>query len=187
MLAVRPCCILSACEAECCILLALWSQTTGRLLLCRTPAAYRAGGGPGTHRSAACPPYSPPIGGARQRAWRAPTHTTRRPTSSPPPKISGCLEGAACPALPASQAVSVPVPDGPVARRTFVRRRLSRWGYVLRARVTTVPGKRVHRPMGDVAVAGTSRPAPRAASCPPQSTASVKRSCQSPSNPTLAG
>ena len=84
---------------ECCILLALWSQTTGRLLLCRTPAAYRAGGGPGTHRSAACPPYSPPIGGARQRAWRAPTHTTRKPTSSPPPKISGCLGGRGVPSV----------------------------------------------------------------------------------------
>ena len=84
---------------ECCILLALWSQTTGRLLLCRTPAAYRAGGGPGTHRSAACPPYSSPIGGARQRAWRAPTHTTRRPTSSPPPKISGCLGGRGVPSV----------------------------------------------------------------------------------------
>ena len=95
--AMRPCCILSACEAECCILLAFGVKRSGRLLLCRTPAAYRAGGGPGTHRTVACPPYSPPIGGARQRARPTPTHTTRKPTSSPPPKISGCLGGRGVP------------------------------------------------------------------------------------------
>ncbi len=140
------------------------------------PAAYRAGSGPGAHRAMTFPPSLRPLAGARRRSRRAPAHSTRRPTCFPPPISRAASEGAAFRGEPPSGMQKARRPPRTVACTKRSSRWLSRRGVVLRARVHMLAEIPRVGARATLAVAGTSRPAPRAASCPPHSTASVRRS-----------